>query len=40
MHEDPFTEEEWAKLRKLAAGPGTKPMSAQAAKRYLRKLIR
>lgn len=39
--EDPFTEEEWEKLRKLAKAPGaTKPMSAQAAKRYLRRLIR
>lgn len=38
--EDRFTEEEWEKLRKLAKSPGTRPMSAEAAKRYLRRLTR
>ena len=38
--EDRFTDEEWEKLRRLAKAPGTKPMSGEAAKRYLHRLIR
>ena len=38
--EDRFTDEEWEKLRRLAKAPGTQPMSAEAAKRYLHRLTR
>ena len=37
--EDPFTDEEWVKLRKLAKQPGTRYLSAREAKRHLDRLI-
>ena len=38
--EESFTDKEWKTLRRLAKSPGTPPMSSQAAKRYLRRLLR
>lgn len=37
--DDPFTDEEWAKLRKLAKVPGTRCLSAREAKRHLDRLM-
>ena len=37
--EDPFTEKEWKVLRRLAKSSGTPPMSADAAKQYLQRLL-
>ena len=38
--EDPFTDEEWEKLRKLLKQPGTRYTNAHDAKRHLDRLMK